>query len=54
MTKYKEYEVVKLKDGRTGDIVAILGDDYVIDIKIAPGRYDTNLISESEIEGKIE
>ncbi len=44
----KLYDTVLLKDGRTGSVVDVMGDDYVVDVDIG-GDYDTKLISPSEI-----
>ena len=44
----KLYDTVLLKDGRTGSVVDLMGDDYVVDVDVG-GDYETKLISPSEI-----
>ena len=49
MAEYKEFDTVKLKDGRIGTIVDKLGPDYVVDVGDKEEDYDTILVSEEDI-----
>jgi len=49
---YKEFDDIKLKDGRSGIIVDFLGPDYIVDVGENEQEFDTILVTEEEIEGK--
>ncbi len=49
MTKYKEFDTVKLKDGRIGTIVDKVGSDYVVDVGDKEEDYETIMVSEEDI-----
>lgn len=51
---YKEFERVKLKDGRIGTVMDHAGQDYVVDVGETEEDYDTILVKPEEIEGKAE
>lgn len=50
MTEYKEFDTVKLKDGRIGTIVDKIGPDYVVDVGEKEEDYETVLVKASDIE----
>ncbi|MBQ9142440.1 MAG: hypothetical protein IJX63_11740 [Lachnospiraceae bacterium] len=49
---YKQYDVIKLKDGRDGTIVEILGPDYIVDVGSSPEDWETILVKADEIAEK--
>ena len=51
--EYKQYDVIKLKDGRDGTIVEILGQDYIVDVGSSPEDWDTILVNADEIAEKV-
>ena len=50
MQEHKEFDLVKLKDGRTGSIVDKIGQDYVVDVGEKEEDFDTILVKHEEIE----
>jgi len=51
MSTYKEFESVRLKDGRIATIVEVLGNgQYIGDVGYSPKNWDTIDIVESNIE----
>ena len=48
--KHKQYEIIKLKDGREGTIVEIVGPDYIVDVGSSPEDWDTILVKAEDIE----
>jgi len=50
--EYKQYDVIKLKDGRVGTIVEMLGPDYIVDVGSSPEDWETVLVIADEIEDK--
>jgi hypothetical protein len=55
MMDIKEFDRVRLKDGREGTIVCICEPDklYSLDIGTAPGTWDNIFIKPEEIEKRI-
>jgi len=51
---YKEFDKIKLKDGRTGTVVDFAGPDYLVDIGETEKDFETILVLADEIEGKAE
>ena len=49
--KYKEFDEVKLKDGRAGTIMDMLGPDYIVDVGETEKDYETIMVKPEEIEG---
>ncbi len=49
-----EFDVIKLKDGRTGTVVDFLGNDYVVDIGTDESNWDTIVVSEDEIDSLVQ
>lgn len=49
---YKEFDRVKLKDGRIGTVMDHAGPDYVVDVGKSEKDYDTIMVKPEEIEGK--
>lgn len=49
-TLYKQFERVKLKDGRIGTVMDHAGPDYVVDVGESEKDYDTILVKPEEIE----
>lgn len=49
--KIQQYDTVKLKDGREGAVVEILGDDeaFLVDVGDSPGDWETISVSREEI-----
>lgn len=41
---------IKLKDGREGTIVEVLGSDYIVDVGNSPKDWDTIFVKADEIE----
>lgn len=50
--EYQIFDRVKLKDGRSGTIMDMMGLDFVVDIGQSDEEYDTILVKPEEIEGK--
>lgn len=52
MQKIKQYETVRLKDGREGAVVEILGDQevFIIDIGSSPQDWETIEVERDQIE----
>lgn len=48
--EHKQYDRIKLKDGREGTIVEVLGPDYIVDVGSSPKDWDTILVKADEIE----
>ena len=46
----KEYDVVKLKDGREGTIVEVFADAYDIDIGSSPEDWETITVKKEDVE----
>lgn len=46
---HKIYDNIKLKDGREGIIVDVLGPDYVVDVGSSPEDWETILVTPEEI-----
>lgn len=55
MDKFKQYDSVELKDGRTGAIVEILGEQemFMIDIGSSPEDWETITVERKDILKKI-
>lgn len=49
---YKEFDRVKLKDGRIGTVMDYAGPDYVVDVGKSEKDYDTIMVKPEEIKGK--
>ena len=49
--KIQQYDAVKLKDGREGAVVEILGDDkeFMVDVGDSPADVETISVSKEEI-----
>ena len=47
----KQYDTVELKDGRTGVIVEVFDDGYMIDVGSSPKDWDTIFVKNDEIKG---
>ena len=43
------YSIVKLKDGRIGTVVDMLGPLYIVDIGTSPDDWDTIVVEPDEI-----
>lgn len=52
MAKYKEFDEILLKDGRTGAIVEVLGDGalYLVDVGNSPKTWKTIEATDDDIE----
>lgn len=50
--EYQIFDRVKLKDGRSGTIMDMMGPDFVVDIGKSDEEYDTILVKPEEIEDK--
>lgn len=48
---YHQFDEIKLKDGRQGNIVDTMGPDYVVDIGEDEAEFDTIIVKPEEIEG---
>lgn len=48
---YHQFDEIKLKDGRQGNIVDTMGPDYVVDIGEDESEFDTIIVKPEEIEG---
>ena len=48
---YRQFDEIKLKDGRQGTIVDTMGPDYVVDIGEDESEFDTIIVKPEEIEG---
>ena len=48
--EHKQYDKIKLKDGREGTIVEVLGPDYIVDVGSSPKDWDTIFVKAEEIE----
>ena len=48
---YRQFDEIKLKDGRHGSVVDTMGPDYVVDIGENESEYDTIIVKPEEIEG---
>lgn len=48
---YKQFDEVKLKDGRAGTIMDTMGPDYIIDVGETEEDYETIMVKPEEIEG---
>ena len=46
----KQYDTVELKDGRTGVIVEVFDDGYMIDVGRSPKDWDTIFVKNDEIK----
>ena len=49
--KYKEFDIVIIKDGRIGTIMDSIGPDYIVDVGDNDHDYDTIIVKPTEIEG---
>lgn len=49
----KEFDTIKLKDGRTGAIVDRIGPDFVVDVGEKEEDYETIIVKPEEIEKAI-
>ena len=49
--KVQQYDTVKLKDGREGAVVEILGDyeEFLVDVGDSPADWETISVSKEEI-----
>lgn len=47
---YKQYDTVKLRDGREGTIVEILGPDFIVDVGSSPEDWETIFVKCDEVE----
>ena len=47
----KQYDTVELKDGRTGVIVEIFDDGFMVDVGSSPKDWDTIFVKNDEIKG---
>lgn len=53
--KYKLYDAIELKDGKTGCIVECTGDSgYIVDVGESEKDWETIIITEDKIKGLIE
>ena len=50
--EYQIFDRVKLKDGRSGTIMDMMGPDFVVDIGQSDEEYDTILVKPEEIDGR--
>ena len=46
----KQYDTVKLKDGRVGAIVEILDDECIVDVGSSPKDWETITVKKEDIE----
>lgn len=49
----KQYDTVELKDGRTGVIVEVFDDGYMIDVGSSSKDWDTIFVKNDEIKGLV-
>ena len=49
----KRYDTVILKDGRTGVVVEILKDVYIVDVGNSPKDWETIIVKKEEIRNTL-
>ena len=54
MTQINQYDKVRLKTGLVGRIMEVfgMGELFIVDVELAPGKYDTIDVKPSDIKSK--
>lgn len=47
--EHKQYDNIKLKDGREGIIVEVLGLDYIVDVGTSPEDWETIFVKADDV-----